>query len=119
MLVQRRAADPERTGDLRHGHVAALAHGQRHRPLLRSELDRPAAEPAGGLGDLSTGLGALPNELTLELRQGREDVQLELARSGGRVDRLTQRAEGDLSLLEPRDEMVTRSGVPAGRTRLG
>ena len=56
---------PERPGDLRHGHVAALAHGQRRRAVLRGEFHRTADEPPGGPGDLPASLGALSDELAL------------------------------------------------------
>ena len=75
------------------------------RPLLRGEFHRTAAEPAGGLGDLPAGLGALPDELALELGQGGEDVQLQLAGRGGGVDRLAQGVEREPSLFELGDDV--------------
>ena len=105
VLIQRGAPHPERPGDLRHRHVAALAHRQRRGPLLGGEFHRTAAEPAGGLGDLPAGLGALADQLALELGQGGEDVQLQLAGRGGGVDR-------------PRARTGTRRvAVRAGRRR--
>jgi len=60
------------------------------RRFCPSELERPAAEPTGGLGDLASGLAALTDQIALEFRQGSEDVQLQLPAPRCRVDRLLQ-----------------------------
>ncbi len=93
VVIQGGAPEPERAGDLAHRHLAALAHRQRRGPLFGCELERAAAEAPGGLGDLPARLGALADQLALELRQGGEQVQLQLPRGGRGVDRLPQGLE--------------------------
>jgi hypothetical protein len=54
---------------------------------------RPQARAAAGPRGGKTGLGALADQVTLELGQRGEDVEHRLAASGGGVNRLLQAAE--------------------------
>jgi hypothetical protein len=60
-----------------------------------------AAGPGGG----QTSAGPLADQIAFELRQGREDVEDELAAGSGRVDRLLQAPEPDPSVGEPGDHV--------------
>jgi hypothetical protein len=71
-------------------------------PLL-IQGSRPAPSPAPGPGRLQARLRSLADQVPLELRQGTEDVEDELAAAGGRVDRFPQAAEADLAPLEGGD----------------
>jgi hypothetical protein len=58
---------------------------------------------APGPGSGQAGGGAFADEVALELGQGGEDVEDELAAGGGGVDRLLQAAEPDATLSQVGD----------------
>jgi len=75
--------------------VAVLAgvHLQRHTSLLRSPDRRPATTTTCGPTSCQTRHGAFPDEISLELGEGSEEVEGQFAAGGGSVDALGQGAE--------------------------
>ena len=70
---------------------------------------------APGPGGGQPGAGAFADEVALELGQGREHVEDELAAGGGGVDRLLEAAEPDPALGQPGDgvdEVAQRAAQP-------
>ena len=68
--------------------------------LLRVQLPRPAALLSTGPGRVEPGPGPLADDIPLELGQGREDVEDQLAAAGRRVDAFLEAPEADLPFLE-------------------
>ena len=66
---------------------------------------RPAALTAASSGGLAARPGALADQLAFELRQRREQVQLQAPGRRAGVDRFGQRPERDLSLLQLADQL--------------
>jgi hypothetical protein len=68
-------------------------------------VNSASSKSAGGFGDFPAGLAAFADQLALELCKGGEQLQLQPSVGGGGVDRLAQRVQGDVSLLERGDHV--------------
>src|SRR5215207_20720 len=73
--------------------------------LLGGEGFAPAALASSGSGRGKPGLGALADDVALELRKGAEDVEDELPAAGRGVDLLGEALEADTLAVEPRDRL--------------
>jgi hypothetical protein len=78
---------------------------------------RPPWRPRGPGGGQPRG-GAFANEVAFELRQGREDVEDELAAGGGGVDCLLQAPESDPALSQSSDGVDQVAERPAEAVEL-
>ena len=104
--VQRGPGDPQRLADGRDVGLAAVVERPRQRELLAiTQLFRPPAEPSPGPRCGQSGLGALANEIALELSQRAEDVKDELAPGGGGVDLLGEGLEANSPLGQRRHHL--------------
>src|SRR3954447_13251246 len=90
----------ERLTDFRHG--VALVGGERAQLLylLGCESSRPAAGSSSSACCSEPGVSALPDEVSLELRQGPENMEDELASTARGVDLLLERAQANATLRE-------------------
>src|SRR4051812_45767091 len=82
IAIERRLREPQRPADVLDGvrRVAVERHGM---PLLLVvEVSRPAALPPAGPGGGEAREGPLSDDVPLELGQGAEDVEDELAARG-------------------------------------
>ncbi len=91
-------AHAENAGGRGHGVLARLVHAPGDRDLLRRHDARPPTAAPAHPGGREAGVGALANEVTLELRERAEDVEDEPPPSGRRVDALLEAPEPDLAL---------------------
>src|SRR6266851_5659855 len=107
MPVDRGTADPERLGDRLDGVLPGVVElaGKPH--LVRGHRPRTPAQTAPGPGGSQPGLGPLTDQLPLELRQGAEDVEDQLATCALQGVALEIEV-----LLRSRDSGVSRAGGP-------
>src|SRR4051794_32044051 len=101
--IERRLRDPQRPADVLDGvrRVAVERHGV---PLLLViEVAGPAALPPACPGSGEAGEGPLPDDVPLELGQGAEDVEDELAAARRRVDGLLQAPEAHAAMAQVGD----------------
>ncbi len=96
-MVQGGGGHAQTDGNLLHGEVRVREQGLGHLQVLVCEGARTPA-PAPGSGGLKPGAGALAHHGALELGQGREEVNGELAVDRGGVDGLGEGAEADSAL---------------------
>ena len=113
MAVEGRGRHAQALGDLDHGDLGieqqSLGRGQ----VLGLEGRGPATSTATRPCCLQAGQGALADDAALELGQGREDVEDQLAAGRGGVDRLGERAQADAALaelLDGLDQLLERAG---------
>ena len=100
VAVERGPADPERPADVVDGVRLVVVQREGLGLLLRVQLPRPAALLSAGPGRVEPGPGPLADDVPLELGQGGEDVEDQLAAAGRRVDALLEAPEADLPFLE-------------------
>src|SRR3954469_14236937 len=115
VAVEGRLGDAHEPADL--GDAVLLGAVELHRELalLGREQLRPAAEPSARPGCGQARLGALTDEVALELGEGAEHMEDQPAAARGGVERLLQAPEADLLPLEPlgeRDQVLERAAEP-------
>lgn len=93
--VDRCPTDPEDVTDLRNGHVLLRIQPLRGLHLISRQGRGPATGPTASSSGNQTGVGALPDQVTLKLGQRREDMEDQPASRRSGVDRLLQRPEPD------------------------
>jgi hypothetical protein len=103
--IERRPGDPQRGADGRDRVGRVLMQRPGLGALRRVERPRPTSPASPRPCGLEARSGPLADQVPLELGQGTEDMEDELAAAGGRVDRLLQAAEADLVRLEGGDRL--------------
>ena len=105
MAIQRGATHADRLGDLLHRVLAVGEHLARDTELVLGDDRRAAAVSPAGARGLQAGLGALADQLVLELRDRAEDMKHQPTRRGRGVDALGKAAEAELAALELADQL--------------
>src|SRR3954470_11405345 len=100
VAIERRPGDAERVADVGNDVAPVRGQGSEQFGLLGTETAGSATHPAARPGSLQTCMGALHDEIPLELCQGPEDMEHELAATGRGVDLLLERPEADALLLQ-------------------
>jgi len=95
--VQRGAVHAELGGDLARGQFRVGHQSAGDLDLVGAEAPRPAQSGASRSRSGEPSAGAFAHQVGLEFGERREDVEGELARGGGGVDRLVQGAQADAS----------------------
>jgi hypothetical protein len=113
VAIERGAANADRLGDLLHGVLAASQQLAGDPQLVVGDDRTPPPVAAAGASRLQASLRALADELTLELRDGAEDVEHQPAGGGRGIDPLREAAEAELPLLELADQIDQMPQRPA------
>src|SRR3954452_20221582 len=100
---QRHAGDIEGFANVSNGRALVGVELFHQSDLFGGEGFSPAALASPGSGRGKPGLGALADDVTLELRKGAEDVEDELPAAGRGVDLLGEALEADTLAVELRD----------------
>src|SRR5260221_11809630 len=117
MPIQCAFADLERVTNLLHWPTPVVVElfGERHFLGIEPLSLRSAAEPPTGSRGLQPSVGAFSDNFPLELGQGPEDMEDELAAGGRGVDVFLQALETNSSFTQVRDggyELLERSAQP-------
>jgi hypothetical protein len=100
VAVDSRPADPQHLGARRHGVLAALVQLPGDGQLLRRHRGGTAAQAAPGPCRRQAGHRPLVDQVPLELGEGAEEVEDELAGRCGGVDALLEAAEADAAAVQ-------------------
>jgi hypothetical protein len=99
VAIDRGAADSKGPGDLHHGQVTLVVEFTGPGNLRRRHYGGPAAVAAPSSGRCQAGEGALPDEVSFELGQRTEEVEVQAPAGTGGVDALVEAAEADVAFL--------------------
>src|SRR3954469_3779677 len=102
---QRHAGDMERFANVPNGRGLVGIELFHQSDLFGGQGFAPAALASPGSGSGKPGLGALANDVALELRKGAEDVKDELPAAGRGVDLLGGALEADALAVKLRDRL--------------
>src|SRR5436305_9553119 len=113
VAIQGCAADADRLGDLLHGVLPAGEQLTSDAQLLLGDHGPAAAAPPAGARRLQARLGALADELALELGDRPEDVEHQPTRRARGVDPLRQAAKTEPALPELANQLDQMPQAPA------
>src|SRR5215210_5885271 len=102
---QRHAGDMERFANVPNGRGFVGIELFHQSDLFGGESFAPAAPASAGSGRGKPGLGALADDVALELRKGTEDVEDELPAAGRGVDLLGEALEADALAVKLPDRL--------------
>src|SRR5512135_454440 len=113
--VQGGPGDAQREADVGDGVALVVVEGLGDLRLAGVERSGPSTQPPPCPGGGQSGLGALPDQVTLELSERAEDMEHQLAAACRGVDLLLQGLEADAPLLQHGDgvdEVAQRAAQP-------
>ena len=105
MAIQRGATHADRLGDQLHRVLAVGEHLARPTELVLGDDRRRRPRRPRARAAFRPGLGALADQLALELRDRAEDMKHQPTRRGRGVDALGKAAEAELAALELADQL--------------